>query len=200
MKVQRVFPLSWDIPDVSQRAEVIVGSRGVQLFLTFAESVLLTCWNEVRSVSQPVVYMFATKRNIPKSSFSFTPCQNLQILQQQRGGKINVTLCWKSIYLFWFIKECCCEISQVCSWEDLCWRHGSDRLSPHQRNSSQILIRCQNSVLQPHDTPPDVLLRAESWSKCEEQIMLFSEIEKHFTLDWKIYSKNLSNLIFYDPS
>lgn len=34
---------------VSQSAEVVVGSRGVQLFLTFAESVLPACWNEVRN-------------------------------------------------------------------------------------------------------------------------------------------------------
>lgn len=34
---------------VSQSAEVTVGSRGVQLFLTFAESVLPTRWNEVRN-------------------------------------------------------------------------------------------------------------------------------------------------------
>lgn len=34
---------------VSKSAEVTVGSRGVQLFHTFSESVLLTCWNEVRN-------------------------------------------------------------------------------------------------------------------------------------------------------
>lgn len=71
------------------------------------------------------------------------------------------------LLIFWFSAERCrghLESSRVFPWEDLSPRHGGYQLSPHQRNSSQLLIRCQNSLPLPPITwhRPWCIAR-ESW-------------------------------------
>lgn len=133
--------------------QVFVDSSGGQLFLTFTESIHPAFkWGQELCHS-----MLFTSACLSYMSFLPPPrrrrwnayTSKRKILQTTCGGEWIRPKLKRVLLIFWFSAERCrehLESYRVFPWEDLSPRHGSYQLSPHQRNSSQLLIRCQNSL------------------------------------------------------